>query len=255
MYQTVVIDDERHIADGLAKLVAHVDTRFEVIRCFYESRTAEQWLNEHLDRIDLIITDICMPGKSGLELIEHFSEAAKRPRFIILSGFGEFEYARKAISYGVVAYLLKPVDTVELKKALNEIAGGLSDASGSDAAEAVPDAETGLIRTLRRYILTHYRDFSVKKMSDDLSMNGEYLSRAFKRATGASINVYLMEVRMKKAAELLRENCYMKVYEVCELVGYHDQIYFSKQFQKYYGVRPKQYQQHGMQSEIEKVDS
>lgn len=255
MYQTIVIDDERHIADGLAKLVTHVDTRFEVFRCFYESRTAEQWLNEHLAQVDLIITDICMPGISGLELIERFSKDARRPRFIILSGFGEFEYARKAISYGVAAYLLKPVDTVELKKVLSEIAEGLDAVPGSDAAGALPDAATGLIRTLRQYILTHYRDFSVKKMSDDLSMNGEYLSRAFKRETGASVNAYLMEVRMKKAAELLRENCYMKVYEVCELVGYHDQIYFSKQFKKYYGILPKQYQQHGMQSVNEKVGS
>ena len=250
MYRTIVIDDERHIADGLAKLIPHIDPRFEVIRAFYESRAALRWMETHIADIDLVVTDVCMPGMSGLELIEHFFEPGKPPRFIILSGFSEFDYARRAISYGVAAYLLKPVDTDELKKVLGEIA----EASAGQAMKGTSSAdETGLIRTLRQYILTHYCDFSVMKMAEDLSMNGEYLSRMFKRETGVSVNGFLMEVRMKKAAELLRENCFMKVYEVCELVGYHDQIYFSKQFKKYYGTLPKQYQQYGMELVDKKI--
>lgn len=251
MYRTIVIDDERHIADGLAKLVSHLDARFEVSRSFYESRTAFEWIEEHIDEIDLIITDICMPGMSGLELIERFSRAGKRIRFIILSGFGEFEYARKAISYGVTAYLLKPVDSQELKKALNEIA----DSASAEPSRAVPQSESGLIRSIRQYIRNHYEDFSVAQMSEELSMNGEYLSRVFKKETGTSVNGYLLEVRMEKAAQLLRENCSLKVYEVCEMVGYHDQIYFSKQFKRYFGVLPKLYQQHGNTSSDENIES
>jgi two-component system response regulator YesN len=75
-------------------------------------------LMNHMD-YDLVITDIKMPMMSGLELIEHtWEHVSKYTKFIILSGFYEFEYARKAIKFGVVDYVLKPVQKDELIRAL-----------------------------------------------------------------------------------------------------------------------------------------
>ncbi|GBG06575.1 DNA-binding response regulator [Paenibacillus agaridevorans] len=64
--------------------------------------------------IDIVVTDIRMPGMDGLQLCKHIQEHYPRTKCILLSGYGEFEYARKAIAYGTANYLLKPVKDEEL---------------------------------------------------------------------------------------------------------------------------------------------
>lgn len=63
---------------------------------------------------DLVITDIRMPGCTGLELVEQLREIYRSVSFIIISGYTNFEYTRLAIQYGVSDYLLKPIDKEEL---------------------------------------------------------------------------------------------------------------------------------------------
>ena len=58
-------------------------------------------------------TDIKMPGMSGLELIRKISETDLDTQFVILSGYGEFEYAKEAMKYGVKQYVLKPLQPVQ----------------------------------------------------------------------------------------------------------------------------------------------
>lgn len=69
--------------------------------------------------IDIVVTDIRMPGMDGLQLCKHIQELYPRTKCILLSGYGEFEYARQAIQYGTANYLLKPVKDEEL---MNEVA-------------------------------------------------------------------------------------------------------------------------------------
>ncbi|KAI7260460.1 hypothetical protein KC345_g10056 [Hortaea werneckii] len=71
---------------------------------------------------DLVITDVNMPVMNGLEMIEAWQQQrGGRPKFVILSGYSEFEYARTAISYGISHYLLKPVFPEEAAEELREI--------------------------------------------------------------------------------------------------------------------------------------
>lgn len=71
-------------------------------------------------RPDIVITDIRMPGMDGLELIREVLAIRPETIFIILSGYSEFQYAKKAIAYGVMGYLEKPVDVAELKEILKK---------------------------------------------------------------------------------------------------------------------------------------
>lgn len=64
--------------------------------------------------VDIVVTDIRMPGMDGLELCRHIRECYPRTRCILLTGYGEFEYAKQAIQYGISSYLLKPVRDEEL---------------------------------------------------------------------------------------------------------------------------------------------
>lgn len=58
---------------------------------------------------DIVITDIQMPGMTGLEMIERASQQKLQTKFIVISGYREFEYAQQAIRFGVEDYLLKPI--------------------------------------------------------------------------------------------------------------------------------------------------
>lgn len=70
---------------------------------------------------DLLITDICMPGMSGLELIKRAQSINPNLQFIIISGYKNFEYAKEAVSLGVEEYLTKPIELNELKKTIKKI--------------------------------------------------------------------------------------------------------------------------------------
>ncbi len=71
--------------------------------------------------IDIVVTDIRMPGMDGLQLCKYIQEHYPRTKCILLSGYGEFEYARQAIMYGTVNYLLKPIKDEELMDEVSRV--------------------------------------------------------------------------------------------------------------------------------------
>lgn len=113
----MIADDEPFIRQGLRILISWEQYGFQICGEAANGKEALELMAK--EDYDLVITDIKMPGMSGLELIEHtWEKVSKNIRFIILSGFYEFEYAKKAIKFGVVDYVLKPVQKEELLRAL-----------------------------------------------------------------------------------------------------------------------------------------
>lgn len=119
MIKVMIVDDEPYIRQGLKILINWEQHGFEICEEAANGTEAIKILEK--THIDLVITDIKMPGMDGLELIEYTKEhISKNVRFIILSGFYEFEYAKKAIKYDVADYVLKPVQREELLKVLED---------------------------------------------------------------------------------------------------------------------------------------
>ncbi|QQZ61204.1 response regulator [Paenibacillus sonchi] len=123
MYQLLIVDDETSVVDSLAMTVQWKDYGIEEVHCAYSAQEALLIAAKH--SIDIMITDIQMPEMSGLELIEVIQHYSRKIRCIILSGHDEFEYARKAMAYQTLDYLLKPIDYTELinsvKKAIQQV--------------------------------------------------------------------------------------------------------------------------------------
>lgn len=124
MYKLLVVDDERIIVDGISRAIDWSRIGIEV------AGTARNGI-EALERVqqlkpDIVISDIRMPGLDGLQFIEQALADYPELRFILLSGFGEFEYARKAMQFGVRHYLLKPCSEHAIIEAVLEVAGELS---------------------------------------------------------------------------------------------------------------------------------
>ena len=123
MYKVLIADDEPIILNGIQNMIDW-DDRIVL------SGTAENGLEalQHVERSepDIIISDLRMPGISGLELIEKVEET-RRAEFIILTGYCEFDYAVKAMQYGVKHFLSKPCNRQVLNDALNDIIEELSE--------------------------------------------------------------------------------------------------------------------------------
>lgn len=103
-----IVDDESIVLDGLVNLVEWSKINVKVLGT---ASSGNAGVNEILYlKPDVVITDIRMPGKDGLKLIEEVQQVLPQTAFIVISGYDEFSYAQKAMHYGVVEYLLKPVD-------------------------------------------------------------------------------------------------------------------------------------------------
>ncbi|GAK42665.1 hypothetical protein TCA2_5157 [Paenibacillus sp. TCA20] len=119
MYSVILVDDEPMIREGLKTIIDWEAQGYEVIDTASNGREAVEKYHEL--QPDLMILDIRMPGMTGLEVIELLFKEGKKGHFLILSGHADFDYAKKAISFGVDGYLLKPVDEEEMMEELERI--------------------------------------------------------------------------------------------------------------------------------------
>ena len=120
MLKVLLVDDEPFIMQGLKVLFNWEQEEFEIVKTASDGEEALEFLKEC--PVDLIIADINMPGINGLELLEKIrGEAISDAYFMFLSGYADFSYAQKAISYECTDYLLKPVEKEELIEALKKV--------------------------------------------------------------------------------------------------------------------------------------
>ena len=119
MLKLLIAEDEPKIAAGLQKQIESMNLDLEVIGIAQDGEAALEAARRLLP--DILLVDICMPFLNGLELLERLQECAKKFKVIIISGYSEFEYAKRSVELAVYAYILKPVDIKELKKKLEEI--------------------------------------------------------------------------------------------------------------------------------------
>ncbi len=113
MIKVLLVDDEQFIRQGLKQLVDWKKYGCQIMAEAENGMDAIRILEE-MD-IDLVFVDIRMPGMTGMELISYVQRNLHRPiRFVILTGYAEFEYARKALQMSVIDYMLKPVQEEEL---------------------------------------------------------------------------------------------------------------------------------------------
>lgn len=125
MYKVMLVDDERLILQGVLNIIDWEKLGMEVIHMAENGKEALDKYKEN--PVDIIITDINMPVITGIELIMKIKEINKRAKFIVLSGYDEFSYARTAMKYGVENYILKPINEEELEAALIDINKKIKD--------------------------------------------------------------------------------------------------------------------------------
>lgn len=119
MYKILLVDDEILVRDAIRENIDWKSLDCELVGDCENGRQAVEFVQSH--KVDVVLTDICMPYMDGMELSEFLHDNYPDILIVIFSGFGEFEYAKKAIRYNVSEYMLKPVTAMELTKVLRNM--------------------------------------------------------------------------------------------------------------------------------------
>lgn len=124
MFNVQIVDDEPIVRMGLKKLIPWEDYGFKVVCEAQNGVEALEQLKNY--RIDVSITDIEMPIMNGIEFIKKVSDMKSKPIIVILTAYEEFEYAKTAIDYGVMGYILKPIIESQICEILIQIKNNLT---------------------------------------------------------------------------------------------------------------------------------
>lgn len=121
MYQILIVDDHTHLVESLSITIPWQELGIEKVHKAFCAEEAFELLHEY--PIDILLTDIRMPGMSGLEMLAQVRNIWKNIQCIIMSGYDDFDYAKEALLQKAVDYLLKPVEEEELiNSVINAIA-------------------------------------------------------------------------------------------------------------------------------------
>lgn len=250
-YNVLIAEDERKTLEGIQKVL---QSSFYEDVIIYTAENGQEALNIFKScPVDLLISDIQMPGMTGLELIKAVKEYNSSVQSIILTGHAEFEYAKAALKLGVRDYLMKPVGKKELliqvKRVFEDIDQNRKLEKSRRLIKQFPlffkeddlmiNNET--IQVAVSFINQNISTpLSLDVVADHAHVNKSYFSTLFKEVVGITYSEYLTKIRIKKAMELLIDTN-LRVYEVADKVGYTSSKYFINVFRTHVKMTPSEF--------------
>lgn len=261
MYRLLAADDNQDEREGIEFLIGRLNLP---LLTEYACNGKQAWEMFVGGSYDILLTDIKMPYMDGLELAEKAKEAKPALKVIVLSGHGEFEYAKKAIMINVAQYLLKPIDPQEFESSLLKVIElcrqdeqrnrMLLHLAETEAAQGAPvfvsgngqdvpetDLQTRAVDEVIRIIGKEYdRELSLEYLAGKVHLSTSYMSNIFKKQTGESVVKFINRIRMEKAKEFLCQENY-KIVDIYRMVGFSDASYFGVAFKNHYGLTPSQF--------------
>jgi len=237
----VVAEDEERMREYVARKTAELDPSFECVGTAADGEEAVELVERYLP--DLLITDIKMPVMGGLALVERVRATNADIRVLIISGYSEFEYARRAIELGVEDYLLKPIDADGLREVLRRVRIKLESRAAEVEREYCLDRtgarEEELVKAIKLYLQENYREpYSLEKLAATFACKAAYLLRLYNKVTGSTPTQDLIKLRVEKAKRLLAGHPNLEIKQVSSAVGYEDPLYFSRLFKRETGLAP-----------------
>ena len=248
MYKVIIIDDEDIIVQGLKKVVNWAKYGCEVVATASDAKSGAQAIRENSP--DILFTDIKMPNMDGLTMLAGLKGEFHNMQITVLTGYRDFEYAKRALHLGVTRFLLKPSKMNELEEALQVMTENL-DKLQPDAPEKQKESEeehhdgnpanSFIVRSALQYIEVHYAEkLTLTELAEKTYVSQWYLSKLLNKYTNKSFCDLLNQTRIKKAKKLLKDPS-LKIHEVSDMLGFNDVTHFSKIFKKIEQVSPNEY--------------
>lgn len=116
MFKVLIVDDEELICELILRSIDWGGLGMTVIGVAYDGQSALNIVEK--EKPQLIITDVRMPGMDGITLIQRVKDLQLESRFLVISGYQDFEFVRNAFKFGAIDYVLKPIDETDFTKTL-----------------------------------------------------------------------------------------------------------------------------------------
>lgn len=202
--------------------------------------------------VHLVISDIMMPEMDGLELCERLKSELDYSHIpiILLTAKTTLQAKIEGMKLGADVYIEKPFSVEYLKVCVSNLLSNREKLRVSFVHSpfvqtntmALTKADETFLKTLKEIVVENMQnpDFCLDDMARLLNMSRSSLNRKIKGILDMTPNDYIRLERLKKAAELLNEGeC--KINEVCYMTGFNTPSYFTKCFQKQFGILPKDF--------------
>lgn len=204
------------------------------------------------EKISLVISDIIMPIMDGIELCNRIASDLSTCHIpvILLTAKTNLDSKIKALKNGAAAYIEKPFSMPYLEAQIANLIENQHKLHKNFARNPLLGSSTiARNKTDEKFLnkLTEIinqnldkENFNVDNLANEVNMSRTSLHRKLKEISGLTPGDFIRLVRLKKAAELLQNGEY-RINEICILVGIHSQSYFTKSFQKQFGILPKDF--------------
>lgn len=137
MIKVLLVDDEDIEREAMAEIIPWEKLDMQLVDMAWNGIEGLEKIKEYVP--DLIITDIKMPVMDGIQLIRAAKEFYPDMTFVVLSGYGEYEYTSRAMELGIRHYILKPCDEQKIVEVLQKVKQEL--AAKEDKRKAVIDKQ------------------------------------------------------------------------------------------------------------------
>lgn len=240
----VIVEDEKLILEELVTTVDWASIGVSVVATAEDGVMGEKIIKEY--NPDIVITDIRLPLQDGLTMVSKCPLLDQN--VLVLSGYTDFEYTRKAIQLGVYDYLEKPVDDEELLKICSTLADKIREEHKSEKQEDGAfriNLPTGFhnhqISCIVAYIKENYeKPIGLADAAEYIRLSENHLSTLFKEVTGINFLQYLNGYRLNMAIDMMKEGG-VNISEIAPKCGFQNPGYFAKIFKRYFGMTPTQF--------------
>jgi len=230
MLNLVIVDDEYEIINGLSNYFPWNDIGYNITGSYTDASCAL----EHIvsgNNTDVLLTDIRMPGMTGLELCERVLNYDSGIKCVIISGYKEFEYARQCMELGIKDYIVKPTKFNEIRDVFTRIRDEL-------AISRQEGNEHKTINRIKQYVSNNLSHSSLYETAEYVGLNPYYLSTLFHKETNEKFVEYVLRCKMVEAQRMLTETR-LSIQEIGTKLGYMNANSFSRAFRAYFGTNPK----------------
>lgn len=240
----VIVEDEKRAARGLRNLLTAISEDAEIVAEASDGIEAFEQIRRL--KPDVVFTDIRMEYMDGIALIKAVRENGFDVKFVIISAYEEFEYARQALHLGVVDYLVKPVTEEEVRGVWKQLCADRQPAGKKGSRvhgllrEQYPQAHPLVQKAMDIIESSYATRISQKELAENLGITAEYFSYLFSKDAKESFSRFLRRYRINKAKELLDAG-ETSAEQVAYQTGFSDVKYFYKCFKEETGVNPGEY--------------
>ncbi len=242
----MIVDPDRGICENIPYLL---DWSQYGVSGILTANSYEEAVSRAVDfQPHIALVELELGDRQGYELVRHLRETGLETVFCTMGDKEDFQWVQQSMRAGARDYLLKPLDTSELRSFLEravvrELGGALPERPAvQTGVDPVLHTEYGkLSRITNKIILivksNYRRGLSLTGIAEMLNMSSKYIGRVFLQDTGMKFSAYLTAYRMIQARRLI-ENSQEKISVVASMVGYSQLNNFYVHFKNYFRISP-----------------